>query len=645
MNFAQLPTASALPWQLRHADGRAALAMAQQHGVSELLAGILVGRNVAVEDVPQFLTPTLRDYLPDPFHLLDMDKAVARILTAVARGETIAVFGDYDVDGATSTALLMQYLGQLGARVVPYIPDRMLEGYGPTVAAFAWLMGESRESSVVSENPSLTTDDSRLSASPKATLILTVDCGTLAHEPIAYAKARGVDVIVLDHHLSSGALPPAYAVVNPNRVDETSPHTNLAAVGVVFLLLVGLNKKLRETKFFEGLGARDWGLGSSEKKDAAHSTVPSPTMGEGVSAATQSPIPNPPSLLSYLDIVALGTVCDVMPLTGLNRAFVAQGLKVMAQRRNLGLAVLSDVARMDEAPNVYHLGFLLGPRINAGGRVGKSGLGVALLTATDEDEARAIAATLDVHNQERQAIEAEVLEQALALAASQANLPVILVASVGWHQGVIGIVAGRLKEKFGRPAMVVAIEDGMGKASGRSVTGVDMGAAIHAAVAEGLIEKGGGHAMAAGFSVEAAQIAALHQFLIARMERDVAAYTEARVQKYDGLLSVSGATLETLEDVSRAGPFGMGNPAPRFVVPNARIAHVAVMKEKHLRVTLADESGSSRLNAVAFGAVGTPLGAWLMAEKKLHLLGELKRNSWQGRDSAQFIISDAARVG
>jgi single-stranded-DNA-specific exonuclease len=580
MDFSSLPTASGLPWRVRGEDARTALAIAQQHGVSELLAGILVGRGVAIDDVPKFLSPSLRDYLPDPFHLIDMDNAVARVLRALEAGERIAIFGDYDVDGATSTTLLMSYLGPLGTALMPYIPDRVSEGYGPTIGAFEKLIAQG------------------------ASLILTVDCGTMAHAPIAYAAERGVDVIVLDHHLSDGALPAAHALVNPNRVDETSPHRQLAAVGVTFLFLVALNSKLK------ALG----------KADAA------------------------PNLLSLLDIVALGTVCDVMPLTGLNRAFVAQGLKVMAQRKHLGLTVLADVARMDEAPNVYHLGFLLGPRINAGGRVGKAGLGVELLTATDAEVARSIAATLDVHNQERQAIEASVLEQAMAKAERQSNLPVILVAAEGWHQGVIGIVAGRLKERFSRPAMVVAIEDGIGKASGRSVAGVDMGAGVMAAVAVGLIEKGGGHAMAAGFSVAADKIEALHEFLIARMAADVATYTESRVVKYDGLLSVSGANVETLEEIAKAGPYGIGNPAPRFVIPQARIAHVAVMKEKHLRVSLADESGAKRLNAVAFGAVGTVLGEWLMAEKTLHLLGELKLNRWQGNETAQFMIDDVARL-
>ena len=582
MPFAPSTTASGLPWRLRHDDARMALGLAQQHGISELLAGVLAGRGVTADTATQFLNPTLRDYLPDPFHLLDMDKAVARLVQAVGKHEKIAVFGDYDVDGATSTAILMQYFSALGIALEPYIPDRMKEGYGPTDTAFETLIKRG------------------------ATLIITVDCGTLAHGPIALAQGKGIDVIVLDHHLSSGALPVACAIVNPNRVDETSEHRNLAAVGVTFLTIVALNKRLRETGFF------------AQQKE--------------------------PNLLALLDLVALGTVCDVMPLTGLNRAFVAQGLKVMAGRGSLGLSVLADVARLDEQPNVYHLGFLLGPRINAGGRVGKSSLGVELLTSGDDTHARGIAAVLDTHNSERQAIEAGVSEQAFAMAQAQANMPVIMVAGEGWHQGVIGIVAGRLKEKYSRPAIVVALENGMGKASSRSVAGADMGAAVHAAIAQGIIEYGGGHAMAAGFSLKAEAVPDMHAFLIARMEAAVSAYNEARVQKYDGLLSVGGASLATLEEIAAAGPYGLGNPNPRFVLADAQVQHRSVMKEKHLKLILGDASGAGRLEAVAFNAVGTDLGAWLMTERSLHLLGELKRNSWQGRESAQFLSADAARV-
>ncbi len=556
--------------------------MAQQHGISELLAAILVGREVALDEVEGFLNPTLRAQLPDPFHLRDMERAVMRVIAALDRGERIAIFGDYDVDGATSTTLLMTVLRALGASPIPYIPDRMREGYGPSIEAFDTLIDQG------------------------VTLILTVDCGTMATAPIAHATARGAEVIVLDHHLSDAALPAAYAIVNPNRVDETSPHRQLAAVGVTFLFLVALTNRLRA-------------------QDPARAAM----------------LPN---LLNLLDLVALGTVCDVMPLTGLNRALVHQGLKIMARRERLGLRILADIARMDEAPNVYHLGFLLGPRINAGGRVGRSSLGVDLLTCAEEAVARAYATELDRYNQERQAIESVVLEQAMAAAAAQANLPVILVAGEGWHAGVIGIVASRLKEEFSRPALVISLEGEAGKGSGRSVTGVDMGAAIHRAVAAGHLEKGGGHAMAAGFSLNTAQISGFHAFLIAQMEAGVAHYTETRMLRYDAPLTVAGATLETLEDIARAGPFGVGNSSPRFVIAAADIAHVAVMKEKHLRVSLKNPLGGAPLAAVAFGAVGSPLGAMLMAEKRLHLLGELKLNRWQGRETPQFMIADAARV-
>ncbi len=351
-----------------------------------------------------------------------------------------------------------------------------------------------------------------------------------------------------------------------------------------------------------------------------------------------------PPLLQLLDLVALGTVCDVMPLTGLNRALVAQGLKVMAGRRNLGLSVLADVARLDALPNVYHLGFLLGPRINAGGRVGASGLGVELLTTTQPEQAQAVAQQLDQHNAERQAIESIVLDQAFEQATQQSNMPVIIVAGEGWHQGVIGIVAGRLKEKFGRPAAVVALENGVGKASARSVPGADMGAAIHSAIEQGIITTGGGHAMAAGFSLPAEKLPDLHTFLNHRLEAVVAAYQEGRVAKFDSLLSVSGATLDALDEIILAGPHGIGNPGPRFVVKDANILQRTMMKEHHLRLLLGDESGPNRLTAVAFNVIGSTVGEWLMTERKLHFLGELKRNVWQGRETVQFMIEDVAKA-
>ena len=582
MNIPAAQTASGLPWHLRAEDSRTVLAMAQQQGISELLASILVGRGVALDDAARFLNPSLRDDMPDPSHLLDMDTAVARIIEAIQKNQPMAVFGDYDVDGATSTGLLLDYFAQLGTPVRPYIPDRMKEGYGPTIEGFKKLI------------------DSGIK------LIITVDCGTMAHEPIAFAKSQGVDVIVIDHHLSGGALPEAYAVVNPNRADETSVCTNLAAVGVVFLLLVALNKSLRETRFFESM--------------------------------------REPNLMALLDRVALGTVCDVMSLTGLNRTFVTQGLKVLAKRNNVGLAALADVARLDELPSTYHLGFLLGPRINAGGRVGESGLGVELLTTPDSAQAAAIATRLDQYNAERQAIEVSVSEKAFAQAEAQQNMPVMLVAGEGWHQGVIGIVAGRLKEKYSRPVAVISLENGVGKASARSVTGADMGAAVHAAQVAGIISHGGGHAMAAGFSLPEAQIPALHTFLIERMGPAVAAYNDARVMKLDGWISCQSANLELLDDIARAGPYGIGNPGPRFAIHSARIVRFDILKEKHIRCILTDEVGSARLTAIAFNAVGTVLGEWLQTSCHLHIAGEIKRNSWRGTESVQIIIDDAAKI-
>ncbi|MFO0110111.1 MAG: single-stranded-DNA-specific exonuclease RecJ, partial [Alphaproteobacteria bacterium] len=379
--------ASGLPWRARLGDERIATAIAQAHDLPEIVARVLAGRGIAPDGVAEFLNPTLRALLPDPSHLRDMEKAVARLVRAIEQRETVAIFGDYDVDGATSVSQLSDYFAALGICSIPYIPDRMREGYGPSIAAFDALIAQG------------------------ATLIITVDCGTLAFAPITHARAKHVDVLVFDHHLSEARLPEAHAIVNPNRMDETSPHRNLCAAGVVFLVLVALSRALREAGYFN---------------DARRE----------------------PNLLTMLDRVALGTVCDVMPLTGLNRAYVAQGLKLLAQRGHVGLRALADVARFDAAPSVYHLGFLLGPRINAGGRVGESSLGIRLLDSHDALEAKALAAQLDHYNQERQAIESVVLEQALAQAESQTNRPVLLVASEHWHPGVIGIVAGRLKEKF-----------------------------------------------------------------------------------------------------------------------------------------------------------------------------------------------------
>lgn len=580
MFMPSLTTASGIPWTLRLADERPAYVMAQTYGVPELVARIISARGVLPGEAEHYLKPSLRTAMPDPSHLKDMDTGVARMVSAITTHEKIAVFGDYDVDGATSSALLVQYMREIGIAIIPYIPDRMKEGYGPNTAAFDSLIDKG------------------------VTLIVTVDCGTLAHAQVAHANARGCDVIILDHHTAEAKLPDACAVINPNRLDETSEHGILAAVGVTFLFLVALNRALREN---------------------GHS--------------------HPPDLLGLLDIVALGTVADVVPLKGLNRVLVAQGLKVMAQRHSVGLAALMDVARLDEKPGTYHLGYLLGPRINAGGRVGESGLGLELLTTGDPIKALQLATALDVYNQERQAIEASVLEQAMERAEAQSNQPVMLLAGEGWHPGVIGIVAGRIKEKWQRPTAVVAMEDGIGKASARSVEGADFGAAVHSAHALGLIEGGGGHAMAAGFTVKAGQLDALHAFLNERMAPAVADYAAGRSLKLDGWITCAGATLELLDEIEQAGPFGAGNPSPRFALRDARVVDIRVMKEKHLRLVLADKTGQGRLNAVAFNVAGTTLGEALTSRRQLHLAGSLKKNLWQGNATVQLMVDDAAWEG
>jgi single-stranded-DNA-specific exonuclease len=575
-------TASGIPWEMRLSHERDAIAMAQQHQIDITLARILAGRGVTLDQVPDILNPTLKHALPDPFHLRDMDTAIARLAAAIQAGETIAVFGDYDVDGATASAQWVRYLAALNVPCITHIPDRLLEGYGPNIPAFDALIDRG------------------------AQLVITVDCGTLAFAPIAHAKARGTDVIVIDHHLGEAQLPEAHAIINPNRADETSEHRNLCAAGVTFLVLVALNKALREAGFF-----------------------------------AQHHLPEP-NLISMLDLVALGTVCDVMPLTGLNRSYVAQGLKVMAQRRNIGLRALADIARLDDVPNVYHLGFLLGPRINAGGRVGKASMGLELLTTDSDTESAQKAAALDQFNAERQAIERSVLEQAMLQAEAQHNAPVIVAASEGWHPGVIGIVAGRIKEQFSRPCAVISIEGGSGKGSARSVPGADMGAAIHQALHAGILSAGGGHSMAAGFSLDAENISAFQLFLSQKLEAAVAAYDANRTRKLDGWLRAASATPELLHAIAQAGPYGMGFPSPRFGLKHVEMRYRKVLKDAHIKCVVGDAGGKARLNAMAFNAVGTRLGDMLEKAQVITLAGELKWNRWQGTATPQFIIDDAA---
>lgn len=572
-------------WRLRAAEAGPAEALAREHDIPELLARVVLGRGVAPDAVTEFLHPSLKGQLPDPSHLLDMDVAAERVAGAVIGNETIAIFGDYDVDGATSSALLARFLRQLGREPIVYIPDRILEGYGPNTKALLELKKRG------------------------ASVVITVDCGTLAQEPLAAAHEAGLDVIVVDHHTGGAQRPKAYALINPNRIDETTKLRNLAAVGVAFLLAVATQRSLRTAGYF-----------------AAHPE---------------------PDLIGLLDLAALGTVCDVVALTGLNRALVAQGLKIMAMRGNVGLRALMDVSRLDEPPGTYHAGFILGPRVNAGGRVGKADYGARLLSTQDEAEAVTLAKALDQYNEERKAIEAMVLEEAMAMATAQdaADEPLLLVASKDWHPGVIGIVAGRLKERFGKPAAVVALDGATGKASARSVTGFDFGAAVIAARDLGLLLGGGGHAMAAGFTLEAAQVPALHAFLCKRLNTYVRHARGPRTLHADGCIALSGITSGLAQMLELAAPFGQGNPHPRVVAEHVTLAHMELVgkTQDHLRLHLADE-GRTRLTAMAFRAGGTPLGKALLGcrGKRVHVLGQVRRKFWQGREQVEFTVEDVA---
>lgn len=571
-------------WVDRCRDQRLALALSQANDLPEIVGRVLSARGVKVDQAAGFLDPSLKRQLPDPSVLRDMDLAAERIADIVARGGTVGILGDYDVDGATSTALLIRFLRAAGGRWLFHIPDRMRDGYGPNTGALR--------------------DLSRRGAD----IVITVDCGITAFAPLSEAAREGTAVIVVDHHQAEPLLPEAFAVINPNRLDEPPGMLqSLAAVGVCFLLVVAVNRALRQ---------RGWyGAGRAE-----------------------------PNLLQWLDLVALGTVADVVPLTGLNRALTAQGLRVMGQRQNPGLAALADAARLQEAPGAYHAGFLLGPRINAGGRVGEADLGVRLLTTEDPAEAARLAARLDALNTERQVIEAEVLAEARsALASLPDDLPVCVVAGEGWHSGVLGIVASRLKELADRPAIVVGLQDGIGRGSGRSIPGVDLGTAVIAARQQGLLLNGGGHAMAAGLTVEASRLAELTEFLAGRLRRAVASASSVRHLGIDAVLSAGGATEGLLDALERVAPFGMGNPEPRFALANADVTFAQLVGERHVRCTVQGATGG-RLKAIAFRCTDNALGAALLQrDARLHLAGHLRADHWRGERRVQFVIEDAAR--
>jgi single-stranded-DNA-specific exonuclease len=572
-----------------HCDLRAAqtaLAIHQRDGLPEILARILACRGVGLDDVENFLNPSIRNLMPNPSVLTDMDRAAERMADAVLRKEKIAILGDYDVDGATSTALLVRVLRAAGLDPLFYIPDRIFEGYGPNIEAVRRL------------------------AERSATLLVTVDCGSTSHEALAEANKLGMDVIVIDHHQAPADLPYAYAIVNPHRADDISGLGQLAAVGLVFMAAAALLRELRRRGYWGG-------------------SIPEP------------------DLLRHLDLVALGTVADVVPLTGLNRAFVKKGLIVMKNRESEGLRALMDVARLDGPPTPFHLGFLLGPRINAGGRIGDATLGVRLLVTDDPAEANRIATELDRLNKERQAVEKATLEQAEAEALAALGLEergaIVLASGEGWHPGVVGLVAARLKERFGRPAFAIAMLGETGTGSARSIPGVDLGTVVRSAMVEGILLKGGGHAMAAGLTIAREKMGLFRAFLERELTETVERARAEDSLTIDAAITARGANHELVEMIERASPYGAGNPEPVFAFPSHIVAYADPVGGAHVRVRLRAADGAA-LDAIAFRCLERPLGQALMAARgqTMHLAGCLAVDRWQGRERVQLRIADAA---
>jgi len=577
-------------WRDRLDDGAHAIAlsMVQELGLSDALARVLAGRGVSVEEAEPFLQPRLRDLMPDPLVLRDMEPAVERLAQAVTGGQTVGIFGDYDVDGACSVALLVEGLQSAGVHCLFHIPDRMTEGYGPNSDALTQLHAQG------------------------AALVVTVDCGVTSHEVFAQIRTAGCDVVVLDHHQAPEILPQALAVVDPNRLDDLSGLGHLCAAGVVFLTLVALNRRLRQLGHWNTLRPE-------------------------------------PDLLGQLDLVALATVADVVPLKGLNRAFVRQGLQVIRQRQRPGLRALADASRLDGPAEAWHLGFLLGPRINAGGRIGDAALGARLLLEPDEEAAKAMAAQLDALNRDRQVIEAAMVEAGEAEALRQVGMDesqgsVLLTSATDWHPGVVGLVASRLKERFGRPAFALAL-DGQGQAtgSGRSILGVDLGKVVRQAVEQGLALKGGGHAMAAGVTLLADRIAPFHAFLESQLAAAVALARQDPSLMVDAAVTAAGATPALLADIDKAGPFGSGHADPVFVLPAHRLIQLAQVGETHLRMQFKAGDGRT-IKGIAFRCLGKPLGEALLSRRDqvVHVAGRLTPDRWGGADRVQIQVMDLA---
>ena len=593
MNLTQKLSILGLNWQQKSFDQRHATAIYQRFELSEVLSNLLSSREISLDEIENFLEPKIKTALPNPFDLGDMDKAVDHVIDAVRKKKKITIFADYDVDGATSAATLKRFFREVGIDVGIYIPDRVLEGYGPNSQALLNLKKNGTD------------------------LVITVDCGTLAFKPLEDAAAVGLDIIVIDHHLGVLEKPQSIAVINPNLLDEKFPHKNLCAAGVSFLFAVAINKKLREEGFYEN------------RKE--------------------------PNLLNLLDLVALGTVCDVMTLSGLNRAFVSAGLKILKQRKNLGLREICDLAGLDEEPSAYHLGFIIGPRINAGGRVGKSDLGARILSSEDEQEVKAIALQLEEMNKQRKEIEIQVLEEAVKALESgfggfKTTDPIIFAVSKNWHQGVIGIVASRLKDLYNKPVAVIAIDDEgkKGKASCRSISGIDFGGEILKARFADLLIEGGGHAMAGGFSVLPEKIPELHQFFCKNLGEKVTELCAQKTAEFDIALDLPQVNIDLLKELAKLEPFGVGNHRPKFVLRDVQKikANLIGKTQEHISCIFSAKSAvgfSGQIQAVAFRSANNALGQTLLdpkSTKPMSLVGTLNINSWMGVEKVQMIIED-----
>jgi single-stranded-DNA-specific exonuclease len=567
-------------WRFHEAEAGAAATLARDASLPQLLADLLVARGVRADEVSDYLHPTLKRLLPEPLLLTDMHRAVERTRAAIDRGEQIAVFGDYDVDGSCSAALMCEFLTAIGRSPRIYIPDRAAEGYGPNTAALLTLKSEG------------------------ISLVVTVDCGATAHSALASAADAGLDVIVLDHHATESAVPCA-AHVNPNQRGDTSGLNHLCAAGVTFLFLVALNRALRDSGWY-----------------AANAIAE-------------------PDLREHLDLVALATVCDVVPLVGINRAFVRQGLARLSRMTRPGLAALATIAKVTPPCTPHHLGFMFGPRINAGGRVGRCSLGVELLTT--RTDAEALAKQLDLHNRERRSIESSILEEAIAAAAPQTNAPIVIVNGEGWHAGVVGIVAGRLRERFNKPTFAIGFEGGLGRGSARSVPGFDMGAVVRAAREHGILDSGGGHAMAAGLSLTRDKLDAFCAFVLTHGEQAAHSSVAANELLIEAVTSPSGGTTRLAGEIERLGPFGPGNPEPLIAFPDVRVGFADVVGKDHVRIGLLGGDGS-RLEGIAFRTADQPLGKALLASrgKPIHVAGRLRAEEWDGRVRVQLHLEDAA---